>query len=135
MSPPNFMKQQLVKIVLAAVALLLFGACERGETLLSIAAGSTGGTWHPIGGVMGSMINEYVAGVRVNVESTDGGVENVRLLGTGQVDIAMCGCIPPPYVGTGKSNWVPREAAPVGPPNWIITRPIIATKATTIGAA
>ena len=39
---------------------------------------------------MGSMINEYVAGVRVNVESTDGGVENVRLLGTAQVDIAMC---------------------------------------------
>ena len=90
MSPPDLMKRQLVKIVLAAVALLLFGACERGETLLSIAAGSTGGTWHPIGGVMGSMINEYVAGVRVNVESTDGGVENVRLLGTAQVDIAMC---------------------------------------------
>lgn len=90
MGPADFMKRQLAKIVLVAVGLLLSGACERGETLLSIAAGSTGGTWHPIGGVMSSMINEYVAGVRVNVESTDGGVENVRLLGTAQVDIAMC---------------------------------------------
>jgi TRAP transporter TAXI family solute receptor len=84
------MKRQLAKIVVAAVILFPFAACERGKTLLSIAAGSTGGTWHPIGGVMGSMINQYVAGVRVNVESTDGGVENVQLLGTGQVDIAMC---------------------------------------------
>ena len=84
------MRRHPVIIVLAAVTLFLFSACERGETLLSIAAGTTGGTWHPIGGVMGSMINEYVAGIRVNVESTDGGVENVRLLGTGQSDIALC---------------------------------------------
>ncbi len=90
MSPADFMKRQLARIVLAVVALFFLGACERNETLLSIAAGSTGGTWHPIGGVMGSLINEYVAGVRVNVESTDGGVENVQLLGTAQVDIAMC---------------------------------------------
>jgi TRAP transporter TAXI family solute receptor len=84
------MRGQPAIIALVAVALFLFGACEQGETLLSIAAGTTGGTWHPIGGVMGSMINEYVAGIRVNVESTDGGVENVRLLGTGQSDIALC---------------------------------------------
>lgn len=90
MGPADFMKRQPAIIVLAAVTLFLFGACEQGETLLSIAAGTTGGTWHPIGGVMGSMINEYVAGIRVNVESTDGGVENVRLLGTRQSDIALC---------------------------------------------
>ena len=90
MSLADFMKRQLTRMLLAAVALVFLAACEQRETLLSIAAGTTGGTWHPIGGVMGSMINEYVADIRVNVESTDGGVENVRLLGTGQSDIALC---------------------------------------------
>jgi hypothetical protein len=33
--------------------------------------------------------DEHVPGVRANVESTGGGVENVRLLGTEQVDIAL----------------------------------------------
>ncbi len=84
------MRRLVPKILVAALSILLLGACEQKETLLSLAAGSVEGTWHPIGGVIGSIINRYVAGIRVNVESTGGGVENVRLLGTNQADIGLC---------------------------------------------
>ena len=84
------MRRVVPKILVAALALLLLGGCGQKETLLSLAAGTIEGTWHPIGGVIGGIINRYVAGIRVNVESTGGGVENVRLLGTNQADIALC---------------------------------------------
>ncbi len=86
----KFMKRLVLKVVIAAVAMSLLGACERQEELLSIAAGTDSGTWHPIGGAIGNLINRNIAGVRVNVEATEGGVENVRLLGTNQADIGLC---------------------------------------------
>ncbi|MCZ6768382.1 MAG: TAXI family TRAP transporter solute-binding subunit [Acidobacteria bacterium] len=84
------MRSLVPKILVAALAILFLGACEQKETLLSLAAGTTEGTWHPIGGAIGRIINLHVAGIRVNVESTGGGVENVRLLGTNQADIGLC---------------------------------------------
>jgi hypothetical protein len=84
------MKTVIAKIVLAILLVVLIGACGQQQTLLSIAAGPSGGTWHPIGGMIGNIVNRNVPGVRVNVESTEGGVENVRLLGTGQADIGLC---------------------------------------------
>ena len=84
------MKKLVGKVVVAAVAVALLGACGQQETLLSIAAGTNSGTWHPIGGAIGTLINRNIAGVRVNVEATEGGVENVRLLGTNQADIGLC---------------------------------------------
>ena len=84
------MRRVVPKILVAALALLLLGACQQEETLLSLAAGTPEGTWHPIGGMIGNIINRYVPGIRVNIESTGGGVENVRLLGTNQSDIGLC---------------------------------------------
>jgi len=84
------MKTVIAKIVLAILFVVLIGACGQQQTLLSIAAGPSGGTWHPIGGMIGNIVNRNVPGVRLNVESTEGGVENVRLLGTGQADIGLC---------------------------------------------
>lgn len=83
------MKRAFTQIIVAAFALVFLITCGERETLLSIAAGPSGGSWHPIGGVVGNVINKYVPGIRVNVESTEGGVQNVRLLGTHQADIGL----------------------------------------------
>jgi TRAP transporter TAXI family solute receptor len=71
---------------LAAVSL---SSCEQGDVLLSIASGPSGGAWHPIGGAIGNIINRNVPGVRASVEATEAGVQNVRLLGTGEAEIAL----------------------------------------------
>ena len=83
------MKKAVTQIIVVAFALVFLNTCGERETLLSIAAGPSGGSWHPIGGVVGNVINKYVPGIRVNVESTEGGVQNVRLLGTDQADIGL----------------------------------------------
>jgi hypothetical protein len=83
------MKKTFTQIIVVSFALVFLSTCGERETLLSIAAGPSGGSWHPIGGVIGNVINKYVPGIRVNVESTEGGVQNVRLLGTNQADIGL----------------------------------------------
>jgi TRAP transporter TAXI family solute receptor len=85
----SVMKKTVTQIIVATFALFLLSTCGERGTLLSIAAGPTGGSWHPVGGVIGNVINKYVPGIRVNVESTEGGVQNVRLLGTHEADIGM----------------------------------------------
>ncbi len=83
------MKTVVSALAMIGITLSLFVGCNEGTTFLNIASGPLGGSWHPIGGAMGQIVNKYVEGVRVNVESTGGGVENVRLLGSEQVDIAL----------------------------------------------
>ena len=87
--PFRVMKITVTQIIVAAFALVLLSTCGERETLLNIAAGPSGGSWHPIGGVVGNVINKYVPGIRVNVETTEGGVQNIRLLGTDQADIGL----------------------------------------------
>ena len=90
-SEPSFrvMKKVFTQTIVAVFALVLLSTCGERETLLSIAAGPSGGSGHPIGGVIGNVINKYVPAIRANVESTEGGVQNVRLLGTHQADIGL----------------------------------------------
>ncbi len=83
------MKAVVGVLAILGMVLVPFAGCSEGTIPLNIASGPLGGSWHPIGGVVAETINQYVPGVRANVESTGGGVENVRLLGTGQVDIAL----------------------------------------------
>ncbi len=83
------MTRAVTRIIVALFAIVSLTTCGQRETLLSIAAGPSGGSWHPIGGVIGNIINRYVPGVQVNVETTEGGVQNVRLLGTKQADIGL----------------------------------------------
>lgn len=77
------------RVVVMSLVLLILGGCGEPQVLLSIAAGPAGGSWHPIGGALGNIVNRYVPGVRVNVETTEGGVQNVRLLGVREADIGL----------------------------------------------
>jgi len=64
------MTRAVTRIIVALFAIVSLTTCGQRETLLSIAAGPSGGSWHPIGGVIGNIINRYVPGVQVNVELT-----------------------------------------------------------------
>jgi TRAP transporter TAXI family solute receptor len=56
---------------------------------ISIATGGTGGTYYVIGGGMGKIIEKYVPGVKVSVESTAASTENCRLVASKQVRFAI----------------------------------------------
>lgn len=83
----------------ALVPMFLLASCGGGdsaegaagvEEFVTIGTGGTGGAYYPIGGAMGSMLAREIDGVKSGTaETTGGSVENLQLLGRGDVTLAM----------------------------------------------
>ena len=56
---------------------------------LSLATGGTAGTYFPFGGAMASLWSRDIPNVEITAETTGASVENMRLLGSGQVELAL----------------------------------------------
>ncbi len=59
------------------------------EQFLTLATGSTGGTYFPLGGAMAGVWNDHGEGYRVTTQSSGASVENLRLLDAGEVQLIM----------------------------------------------
>ena len=59
------------------------------EYKLAMATGGTSGTYYPFGGAIAGIWSKNIKGVTVNVETTGASVENMRLLDTKQVELAI----------------------------------------------
>ncbi len=95
----------LVLLVVAAVAMV--AACQQtggqqgggaqgspaggaaATKRLSIATGGTGGVYYPLGGGIAKEITENVKGVEATAEVTSASVDNMKLIGTGDADLAL----------------------------------------------
>ncbi|PTX64561.1 hypothetical protein C8P63_10254 [Melghirimyces profundicolus] len=62
---------------------------EGGEQQLALGTGSTGGTYYPLGGAMANQWNKDVDGVKVTPQATGASVENMALIGKGDLDLGM----------------------------------------------
>ena len=56
---------------------------------LSIATGGTGGVYYPLGGGFASILGKEIPGVTATTEVTGGSVDNLKLVGSGQADLAF----------------------------------------------
>lgn len=65
------------------------GGAQGGRQDLSLATGSTGGTYYPLGGAIANVWNKNVKGVNVTAQATGASVENLALLARGEADLAM----------------------------------------------
>lgn len=83
----------LLAVTLAILLVLVVAGCggQGGGKVqrLSIATGSTGGTYYPYGGAMAGIINKHVQGVEATAEVTGASVENARLLDSNEAQIAL----------------------------------------------
>jgi uncharacterized protein len=85
--------------VLAAMTLVVAGCgdddgdttADDGEAppFLTMATGSTGGTYFPLGGAMAQIWSNEIDGLRVSTQATGASVENLRLLAAEEVDLIM----------------------------------------------
>ncbi len=85
-------KACLIAMVLGGISFFLwFVVAAQGAPVkfISIATGGTGGTYYVIGGGMGKLIEKYVPGVKVSVESTAASTENCRLVAARKVKFAI----------------------------------------------
>lgn len=56
---------------------------------LTLATGSTGGTYFPLGGAMAGVWNDNIEGLRVSTQSSGASVDNLQLLDAGEVELIM----------------------------------------------
>ena len=75
--------------LVAGAALLAGGALAQQQTTIAIATGGTGGVYYPLGGGMANILTKYVPGYAATARVTGGSVDNLKLIGSKQSEVAM----------------------------------------------
>ncbi|TMJ81086.1 MAG: TAXI family TRAP transporter solute-binding subunit, partial [Alphaproteobacteria bacterium] len=86
-------RKGLVICAIAASAVALAGAAwgqgaDQGLNI-AIATGGTGGVYYPLGGGMANVLSKYVPGVQATARVTGGSVDNLKLIGSQQSEVAL----------------------------------------------
>jgi len=77
-------------LALAALgAALISGAALAQMKTLSIATGGTGGVYYPLGGGLANILSKTIPGLQATAEVTGGSVDNLKLIGSGQSELAF----------------------------------------------
>src|SRR6187551_1993064 len=75
---------------LAVGAAMIAGAAFAQQGLnIAIATGGTGGVYYPLGGGMANVLTKYVPGYAATARVTGGSVDNLKLIGSKQSEVAM----------------------------------------------
>src|SRR6188472_108317 len=75
---------------LAAGAVVIAGAAlAQQQTNIAIATGGTGGVYYPLGGGMANVLSKHVPGVQASARVTGGSVDNLKLIGSQQSEVAL----------------------------------------------
>jgi TRAP transporter TAXI family solute receptor len=76
--------------VLAVSAALIAGAALAQQGLnIAIATGGTGGVYYPLGGGMANVLSKHVPGMQASARVTGGSVDNLKLIGSQQSEVAL----------------------------------------------
>ncbi len=68
----------------------LFGSVALAQQLnIAIATGGTGGVYYPLGGGMANVLTKYVPGAAATARVTGGSVDNLKLIGSKQSEVAL----------------------------------------------
>jgi TRAP transporter TAXI family solute receptor len=76
-------------IALALGAALVAGAVAAQQKAISIATGGTGGVYYPLGGGLANVLSKTIPGIQATAEVTGGSVDNLKLINTGQSELAF----------------------------------------------
>jgi uncharacterized protein len=77
--------------IAASGASLIYGPALAQMKTLSIATGGTGGVFYPLGGGLANLLSK-LPGIQATAEVTGGSVDNLKLIGSGQSEIAFTQC-------------------------------------------
>src|SRR5262247_2588687 len=83
------MPKRHVISALALGATMIAGAALAQQNNIAIATGGTGGVYYPLGGGMANVLSKYVPGVQATARVTGGSVDNLKLIGSQQSEVAL----------------------------------------------
>lgn len=78
----------LAAVVLAAAMGAMTGTAPAQQNI-AIATGGTGGVYYPMGGGMANVLSKHLPGIQATARVTGGSVDNLKLIGSGQSEIAF----------------------------------------------
>jgi TRAP transporter TAXI family solute receptor len=77
-------------IVGVALGVLFLGAAlAQSKKAIAIGTGGTGGVYYPLGGALANVLSKYMPDVQATAEVTGGSVDNLKLIASGQSEIAF----------------------------------------------
>ncbi len=82
-------KSIFLTVVVICLSLCFIGTALAKNKFLTLATGSPGGVYYPLGGGMAVVIQKTLDGVRCAAESTGASVENTRLISSRDSDMGM----------------------------------------------
>ena len=82
-------KGLILGALIAAAGLFAGGALSQQQTTIAIATGGTGGVYYPLGGGMANVLTKNVPGFAATARVTGGSVDNLKLIGSKQSEVAM----------------------------------------------
>jgi TRAP transporter TAXI family solute receptor len=72
-----------------ALGAVLFAGTATAQTNIAIATGGTGGVYYPMGGGMANVLSKHLPGVQATARVTGGSVDNLKLIGSDQSEVAF----------------------------------------------
>jgi TRAP transporter TAXI family solute receptor len=82
-------KRKFAFIALTLGAAAFAGAAVAQQINIAIATGGTGGVYYPMGGGMANILSKALPGVSATARVTGGSVDNLKLIGTQQSEVAF----------------------------------------------
>ncbi len=87
-SHPKYRSISRFALVVVGTALISGVALAQMKTM-SIATGGTGGVFYPLGGGLANVLSKAIPGLQATAEVTGGSVDNLKLIGSGQSEVAF----------------------------------------------
>ncbi|MGB4338325.1 MAG: TAXI family TRAP transporter solute-binding subunit [Bacillota bacterium] len=78
-----------ILVVLAILGVLAMSIGVNSASYLILATGGTAGTYYPLGGAIANIANKRIPGMNMTAQATGASVENMRLVSSGEVDLAI----------------------------------------------
>jgi TRAP transporter TAXI family solute receptor len=82
-------KNFAIVLALMLMLALVFTACAPAKTNMILATGGTSGTYYPYGGAMAQIFNSKIPNMNVTAQATGASVENCKLLGQNEAELAI----------------------------------------------
>jgi len=83
------MRKLLTVLAVCFAILGVASMAAAGELKYILATGGTAGTYYPFGGAMAKIWNSKIPGMNVTAQATGASVENIRLMGKDEVELAL----------------------------------------------
>src|SRR6185312_9508749 len=82
-------KSLIFGAVVAGAAMLAGSVTAQQQLNIGIATGGTGGVYYPLGGGMANVLTKNLPGAAATARVTGGSVDNLKLIGSKQSEVAL----------------------------------------------